>query len=349
MLPSLTAQQALEQLTWEGAERRYPEGVPDKVVALIKHELRLIETLRYAPYFLTVNAIVQFARSRDILCQGRGSAANSAVCYVLGITACRSDDRPAHTNVLGETGLNPTRLEVEISAKALVSDIVAAREGLDAFHQEGVRIALADFGTGNSSLQHLRVSLRPAQDRPLIRDLNGHVRRGHFPRQRHSRPLQGARAAGDRGGHRQRRTGRDASQWRLLRGSRFRFSEAVRQHEAIRMIGQPRPPASTPEISFGFSSGWHCRKTVHGGRWHRYKGRAGRHCGEASARLATKCRHGSLCALSLFGLVEARPDIGNDRPTSARVLRISSAQGPSRNHRRTSASGTPTSCSSFAW
>ncbi|MBL8580505.1 MAG: PHP domain-containing protein, partial [Mesorhizobium sp.] len=84
MLPGLTSQQALEQLTWEGAERRYPEGVPDKVAALIKHELRLIEILQYAPYFLTVNAIVQFARSRDILCQGRGSAANSAVCYVLG-------------------------------------------------------------------------------------------------------------------------------------------------------------------------------------------------------------------------------------------------------------------------
>ncbi|RWM63230.1 MAG: Error-prone DNA polymerase 2, partial [Mesorhizobium sp.] len=87
MLPGLTAQQALRQLTWEGAARRYPEGVPDKVVALIEHELRLIEILQYAPYFLTVNAIVQFARSKDILCQGRGSAANSAVCYVLGITS----------------------------------------------------------------------------------------------------------------------------------------------------------------------------------------------------------------------------------------------------------------------
>ncbi len=58
--------------------------------------------------------------------------------------------------VLGETGLSPTRLEVEISEQALVSDIVAARGALDAFHQAGVRIALDDFGTGNSSLQHLR-------------------------------------------------------------------------------------------------------------------------------------------------------------------------------------------------
>ncbi|MEW5688204.1 MAG: error-prone DNA polymerase [Pseudomonadota bacterium] len=85
--PGKTPQQTLAELTFEGAERRYPEGVPDKVIKLLKHELRLIETLGYAPYFLTVNSIVRFARSKDILCQGRGSAANSAVCYVLGITS----------------------------------------------------------------------------------------------------------------------------------------------------------------------------------------------------------------------------------------------------------------------
>jgi error-prone DNA polymerase len=86
-MPGLTPQQALETLTWEGATTRYPEGVPDKVAAILTHELRLVEKLGYAPYFLTVNAIVRFARSQDILCQGRGSAANSAVCYVLGITS----------------------------------------------------------------------------------------------------------------------------------------------------------------------------------------------------------------------------------------------------------------------
>jgi error-prone DNA polymerase len=80
-------QATLEALTWEGASERYPEGLPDKVKAILRHELRLIETLGYAPYFLTVNSIVRFARSQDILCQGRGSAANSAVCYVLGITS----------------------------------------------------------------------------------------------------------------------------------------------------------------------------------------------------------------------------------------------------------------------
>src|SRR3546814_971532 len=85
--PALTPQQTLAKLTWEGAAERYPEGVPDSVRATLEHELRLIEKLQYAPYFLTVNSIVGFARSKDILCQGRGSAANSAVCYVLGITS----------------------------------------------------------------------------------------------------------------------------------------------------------------------------------------------------------------------------------------------------------------------
>src|SRR3569833_1279897 len=85
--PGKSPQQTLKELTWEGAKRRYSEGVPNKVIKLLKHELGLIEALGYAPYFLTVNSIVRFARSQDILCQGRGSAANSAVCYVLGITS----------------------------------------------------------------------------------------------------------------------------------------------------------------------------------------------------------------------------------------------------------------------
>ncbi len=89
--PTLTPQETLEKLVWEGAETRYPEGVPESVRASLRHELGLIEKLRYAPYFLTVNSIVRFARSRDILCQGRGSAANSAVCYVLGVTSIDPD------------------------------------------------------------------------------------------------------------------------------------------------------------------------------------------------------------------------------------------------------------------
>ena len=87
----LSAQDRLEKLTWEGADQRYPEGVPDNVAMQLRHELSLIERLEYAPYFLTVDSIVRFARSKDILCQGRGSAANSAVCYVLGITSIDPD------------------------------------------------------------------------------------------------------------------------------------------------------------------------------------------------------------------------------------------------------------------
>ncbi|WP_158871437.1 error-prone DNA polymerase [Antarcticirhabdus aurantiaca] len=89
--PELSAQQALEKLTWEGAAERYPEGLPDSVRRNLLHELQLIERLEYAPYFLTVDAIVRFARSKGILCQGRGSAANSAVCYVLGVTSIDPD------------------------------------------------------------------------------------------------------------------------------------------------------------------------------------------------------------------------------------------------------------------
>jgi error-prone DNA polymerase len=86
-----TPQQELERLTWDGAATRYPQGVPEKVRAQIRKEFALIASQGYAPYFLTVHDIVRFARSSDgdkkpILCQGRGSAANSAVCYALGIT-----------------------------------------------------------------------------------------------------------------------------------------------------------------------------------------------------------------------------------------------------------------------
>ena len=83
----LTPQQELERLTWEKVPNRYPGGLPENVRRQLEHELDLIGQLSYAPYFLTVHSIVTFARSKDILCQGRGSAANSAVCFVLGITS----------------------------------------------------------------------------------------------------------------------------------------------------------------------------------------------------------------------------------------------------------------------
>ncbi len=105
--PGETPQQTLERLTRERAANRYPEGVPEDVQATLRHELTLIGKLDYAPYFLTVNSIVRFARSRGILCQGRGSAANSAVCYVLGITAID----PARNDLLFERFVSEERRE----------------------------------------------------------------------------------------------------------------------------------------------------------------------------------------------------------------------------------------------
>ena len=89
--PGCTPQQTLEARVAAACAERWPAGTPPKVARQIAHELRLIAQLDYAAYFLTVHEIVRFAQSRDILCQGRGSAANSAVCYVLGITAVAPD------------------------------------------------------------------------------------------------------------------------------------------------------------------------------------------------------------------------------------------------------------------
>jgi error-prone DNA polymerase len=85
--PGVAPGDYLARLTWDGAAERYPQGVPEKVRRQVNEELALIGQLRIEHYFLTVHDIVRFARSRGILCQGRGSAANSAVCYCLGVTA----------------------------------------------------------------------------------------------------------------------------------------------------------------------------------------------------------------------------------------------------------------------
>jgi error-prone DNA polymerase len=83
----MTAMEYLTRIAWEGARSRYPQGIPAKVRTLIEHELALIAELKFEAYFLTVYDLVTFARSRGILCQGRGSAANSAVCYCIGVTS----------------------------------------------------------------------------------------------------------------------------------------------------------------------------------------------------------------------------------------------------------------------
>ncbi|MGZ2432618.1 error-prone DNA polymerase [Rhizobium redzepovicii] len=87
IVPGKSAQESLEHYLWECVPHRYPEGLPPDVLKTVRHELDLIQKMKYAPYFLTVFSIVKFARSQGILCQGRGSAANSAVCYILGITS----------------------------------------------------------------------------------------------------------------------------------------------------------------------------------------------------------------------------------------------------------------------
>ena len=141
--------------------------------------------------------------------------------------------------ILGETGLSPTRLEVEISEQALVSDIVAAREALDAFHQAGVRIALDDFGTGNSSLQHLRAChfdrlkidrsfvmnmLRSAESASLVNAMLGLSKALGLPVT--AEGIENEALIGPL---------RDGG---CSEGQGFRFSEAVPQAEAMRLLGQ---------------------------------------------------------------------------------------------------------------
>ncbi|GLI97029.1 error-prone DNA polymerase [Sphingobium sp. BS19] len=106
-VPGRTPQQELVRLTWEKAPERYPDGIDKPVRDQLTHELKLIAQLDYAPYFLTVHSIVAFARSRGILCQGRGSAANSAVCYVLGITSID----PVRSELLFERFVSAERRE----------------------------------------------------------------------------------------------------------------------------------------------------------------------------------------------------------------------------------------------
>jgi error-prone DNA polymerase len=105
--PGKIAQQHLSDLTYDYAKKKYPDGIPEKVAKNIADELALIETRNYARYFLTVHDVVHYARGEGILCQGRGSAANSAVCYMLGITAID----PAKFDLLFERFLSLERNE----------------------------------------------------------------------------------------------------------------------------------------------------------------------------------------------------------------------------------------------
>ena len=103
----LTPDEYLAGLTWQGAARRYPDGIPSQIRETVEKELRVIRQLGYARYFLTVHDIVRYASSKNILCQGRGSAANSAVCYCLDITAID----PTETDLLFERFISAERRE----------------------------------------------------------------------------------------------------------------------------------------------------------------------------------------------------------------------------------------------
>lgn len=140
-----TPQQHLADLSWKGAEDRYPEGVPKKVQDILERELQLVEELGYAPYFLTVHDIVHFARSQKILCQGRGSAANSVICYMLRIT----DVNPAKVDLLFERFVSKERgeppdidVDFEHERREEVIQYIYARYGR---HRAGLAATLTTY------------------------------------------------------------------------------------------------------------------------------------------------------------------------------------------------------------
>ena len=154
VLPGQTASQTLRQYTFEGADRRYPTGVPTAVQKQLEHELLLIAELKYEMYFLTVHDIVAFARRQGILCQGRGSAANSAVCYCLGVT----EVDPARSSVLFERFISRERNEPP--------DI-----DVDFEHQrreEVIQYIYTKYGRDRAALTAVAISYRP---RSALRDV----------------------------------------------------------------------------------------------------------------------------------------------------------------------------------
>ncbi len=154
VLPGLSASETLRRFTFEGASHRYPKGVPATVQQQLAHELELIADLKYEMYFLTVHDIVAFARSQNILCQGRGSAANSAVCYCLGVT----EVDPARSSVLFERFISRERDEPP--------DI-----DVDFEHQrreEVIQYIYAKYGRERAALTAVAISYRP---RSALRDV----------------------------------------------------------------------------------------------------------------------------------------------------------------------------------
>ena len=154
VLPGMTPAQTLGHHTQAGALVRYPQGMPTAVAQQVEHELALIADLQYEMYFLTVHDIVRFARSQGILCQGRGSAANSAVCFLLGVT----EVDPARSSVLFERFISRERDEPP--------DI-----DVDFEHQrreEVIQYIYAKYGRERAALTATVISYRP---RSALRDV----------------------------------------------------------------------------------------------------------------------------------------------------------------------------------
>lgn len=144
----------LRRLTYEGAGRRWPQGIPEKVEALIAHELQLIAELDYERYFLTVADLVLFARSRGILCQGRGSAANSVVCYCIGVT----EVDPSRMSMLFERFISKERGE----PPDIDVDFEHARR------EEVIQYLYQRYGRARAALTATVISYRP---KSAIRDV----------------------------------------------------------------------------------------------------------------------------------------------------------------------------------
>jgi len=137
----------LEYQTWSGARDRYPDGIPDQVEHCLKRELILIAKLKFAPYFLTVFDIVRFARSRSILCQGRGSAANSAVCYCLGITMVDpARSQPLFERFISEARGEPPDIDVDFEHER---------------REEVIQYIYAKYGRTRAGLTAAVISYRP--------------------------------------------------------------------------------------------------------------------------------------------------------------------------------------------
>ena len=158
-----TPQSHLEDLTWEGARWRFPDGIPDKVRDTLEKELALIEELDYARYFLTVHDIVHYARSLGILCQGRGSAANSAVCYCLAIT----NVDPTEIDLLFERFVSPERKEppdidvdFEHERREEVIQYIYARYGRD---RAGIAATVISY-RGRSAVREVGKALGLSED-----------------------------------------------------------------------------------------------------------------------------------------------------------------------------------------